>query len=271
MPQITVRNRYTLHVRTEGNGPAVLLIHGLAGDHKAWNTAVEELRDRFFVIAPDNRGAGRSTQIDEPISIRDMAGDMLEMLDRLDIEAVHVVGRSMGGCIAQEMALAAPERVLSIAMLASCAKCDPSQERAMHNMREALLWRGSWEEHARHSVMNFVSNRFYNENQDRMAAIEAIISSETRLQGCYAQQNLAVIAHDALDRLSQITCPVLIAHGGHDPLGSPTGTQWMIDRLPQAEVEFFAESAHFFFMEEPERFSRMINSWLDRTALGQAA
>jgi 3-oxoadipate enol-lactonase len=265
--KIDVNHRYTLNVRVEGSGPPVLLIHGLAGDHKAWNVAIGELSNRFRVIAPDNRGAGSSTQIDEPITIKDMATDMLELLDRLDVPSAHVVGRSMGGCIAQEMALAAPDRVASIAMLASCAKCDPSQTRAMNNMREALLWRGSWEEHARHSVMNFVSHRFFNENPGRMAEIEAIISSETRLQGCYVQQNLAVIAHDALERLNRIRCPVLIAHGGRDPLGSPTGTQWMIDRLPQAEVECFADSSHFFFMEEPARFSKMLNGWLDRAAL----
>jgi 3-oxoadipate enol-lactonase len=267
MLQVVVNHRYILNVRVEGSGPPVLLIHGLAGDHRAWNTTIGELGDRFRVIAPDNRGAGRSTQIDEPLTIKDLATDMLEMLDELDVARVHVVGRSMGGCIAQEMALAAPERVASIAMLASCAKCDPAQVRAMTNMREALLWRGSWEEHARHSAMNFVSHRFFNENQDRVAEIEAIIASQARLQACYVQQNLAVIAHDTLDRLYRIQCPVLIAHGGRDPLGSPTGTQWMIERLPQAEVECYAESSHFFFMEEPERFSLMLNSWLDRKAL----
>jgi 3-oxoadipate enol-lactonase len=244
----------------------VLLIHGLAGDHTAWDTLVGELAGRFRVIAPDNRGAGRSTQRDEPITIRDMAMDMLELLDRLEVDRVHVVGRSMGGCIGQEMCFAAPNRIASLAMLASCAKCDATQVRAMTNMREALLWRGSWADHARHSVLNFVSHRFYNTQPERMAAIESIIASESRLQACYVHQNLAVIAHDVLDRLPSIACPVLIAHGGRDPLGSPTGTQWMIDRLPQAQVEFFPESSHFFFLEEPERFSRMMNGWLDRQA-----
>jgi len=266
MSAVTVKGRYMLHVRHEGTGPNVLLIHGLAGDHRAWDGAIAQLKERFRLIAPDNRGAGRSTQVDEPVSIRDMASDMLDMLDRLEVDKVHVVGRSMGGCIAQEMALAAPERILSVAMLASCGKCDETQKRAMTNMREALLWQGSWADHARHSLLNFVSPRFFNERQDRMAQIEAIIASETRLQACYVQQSLAVMAHDSLERLHQIRCPVLIAHGGRDPLGSPTGTQWMIDRIPQAEVEFFEDSSHFFFLEEPERFARMLAGWLDRQA-----
>jgi 3-oxoadipate enol-lactonase len=265
MRKVVVNNAYEINVRVgTGQGPAVLLIHGLAGDHTAWNTLIGELEGRFRVVAPDNRGAGKSTQLDEPITIRNMAMDMLELMDRLEIERFHVVGRSMGGCIAQEMYFAAPERIQSIAMLASCARCDETQKRSMINMREALLWRGSWTDHARHSVLNFVSHKFFNENQDRMAAIEAIIASETRLQASYVAQSTAVQAHDVLDRLSSIQCPVLIAHGGRDPLGSPTGTQWMIDRLPHAEVECFTQSSHFFFMEEPERFSRMMNDWLDR-------
>jgi 3-oxoadipate enol-lactonase len=261
-----VKGRYDITYSETGSGPTVLLIHGLAGDHKAWTSAIAELSGRFHVIAPDNRGAGKSTQVDEPISIADMAGDMLELMDQLGVSQFHVVGRSMGGCIAQEMAFAAPARVLSIAMMASCAKCDETQKRAMTNMREALEWTGSWETHANHSVLNFVSHKFFNENPERMAQIVSIIASETRMQACYSWQNKAVQAHDVLDRLHLITCPVLIAHGGRDPLGSPTGTQWMIDRLPQARVEFYADSSHFFFMEEPVRFSAMLNGWLDEQA-----
>lgn len=270
MRRVEVRGRYALNVFDEGVGPALLLIHGLAGDHTAWNSVISEFGGRFRVIAPDNRGAGRSTQIDEPLTLAEMAGDMLEMLDQLQVAQVHVVGRSMGGCIGQEMALQASNRVLSLALLASCAKCDESQTRAMDNMRDALLWRHSWEDHARHSVMNFVSHRFFNEQRERVAEIERIIASESRLPAAYAHQNRAVIAFDVLDRLHQINCPVLIAHGGRDPLGSPTGTGWMIDRLPQAEVEFFADSSHFFFMEEPERFMRMLSGWLNRAAFDHA-
>jgi 3-oxoadipate enol-lactonase len=141
----------------------------------------------------------------------------------------------------------------------------------MRNMREALEWRGSWADHARHSVLNFVSHRFFNTQRDRMRQIESIIASTDRLQACYSHQNRAVLAHDVLDRLSSIKCPVLIAHGGRDPLGSPVGTQWMIERLPQAKVEFFADSSHFFFLEEPERFSRMLNGWLNAQATVRAA
>lgn len=260
---VRVKGKYDIAYVDVGQGPAVLLIHGLAGDHNAWNTAIGELSNRFRIIAPDTRGAGKSTQIDEPITIKDMASDFLEFLEKIGVEKAHVVGRSMGGCTAQEMALAAPHRVASIAMLASCGKCDEAQLRSMRNMREALMWTGSWADHARHSVMNFVSTKFLCENPDRVRQVEAIISSEQRLHACYVQQNLAVCAHDALDRLHQIKCPVLIAHGGRDPLGSPVGTQWMIDRIPHAQVELFKDSSHFFFMEEPERFSRMLNGWLD--------
>ncbi|TGD95296.1 alpha/beta fold hydrolase [Methylobacterium nonmethylotrophicum] len=250
--------------RDEGHGDPVLLIHGLAGDHSAWDPQIEAWSRRLRVIAPDSRGAGRSTQTDAPTSTAEMAGDFLALMDDLGLERVHVVGRSMGGSIGQHMALAAPERILSLAMLASCARFDPFGRRCLENMRDVLAWRGSWADHARHSVQNFVSPAFYNAEPERAAAIERLIASSSRLQACYVQQNYAVLAHDTLDRLHEIRCPVLILSGGRDPLCGPTATRWMVERLPTAEWVEFEQSSHFFLMEEPDRFMAVMARWFDR-------
>jgi 3-oxoadipate enol-lactonase len=249
-----------------GTGEAVLLIHGLAGDHSAWTPQIEAWSRSFRVIAPDSRGAGRSTQIDEPVSTEMMAEDFLSFTAKLGIARFHIVGRSMGGSIGQHMALMAPGRVLSLAMLASCAKFDPVGIRCLQNMREVLEWRGSWADHARHSVQNFVSHAFFNRETERVAAIERLIASSDRLQACYIRQNQAVLAHDTLDRLHEIRCPVLIASGGQDPLCGPTATGWMIERLPQARVVAFEASSHFFLMEEPERFMAEMDGWWRQVA-----
>lgn len=265
--QPTTRNvrvgDYDLFVAEAGQGPPLLLIHGLAGDHHAWDPQIAAWSQRFRVVAPDSRGAGRSTQRDEPISTAAMARDFLGLLDALEIDAAHVVGRSMGGSIAQHMALMAPQRVVSLAMLASCARFDPIGTRCLENMREVLeLTGGSWPAHARHSVQNFVSHRFFNEERERAAGIERLIASSDRLPACYIAQNRAVLAHDTLDRLGEIRCPVLILSGGRDPLCGPLATRWMIERLPQAEHEEFTESSHFFLMEEAERFMARMDRWL---------
>lgn len=259
-----------LAYREEGQGEVLLLIHGLAGDHTAWEPQIAQWKKRFRVIAVDTRGAGQSTQTDEPLTLQDLADDFLALLPALGVKHAHVVGRSMGGCIAQLMALKEPERITSLALLASCGKFDPLGLRTLVTMREVLEWTESWEAHARHSIRNFVSPQFFNEQQPRVLEIERLIGSSSRLRGSYVQQNKAVTRHDVLDRLHEIKCPVLIMSGTVDPLGSPLLTRWMLERLPQARHVEFEGASHFFLMEQPERFMREMDSWFDLVAGSQS-
>ena len=124
MPMATV-GPYELHYVEAGEGLAVLLIHGLAGDLSAWRPQIDALRATYRVVAFDNRGARRSTQVDEPVTTLDLARDTLQLLDVLGIERAHV-GRSMGGAIAQHMTLLEPDRVQSLALYASFAPAGPA-------------------------------------------------------------------------------------------------------------------------------------------------
>lgn len=254
---------YEIHYVEKGSGYPVVLIHGLAGDHTAWAAPMETWSRAHRVLAFDNRGAGQSTQVDEPISTEDMARDTLALMDEVGIDRAHVVGRSMGGAIAQHMALMAPNRVHTLVVLASFAKLDPVGVRVLTNMREVLEWRGEWGDHARHSVANFVSPAFFNENRETIAQIEGLIGGETRLPACYIRQNHACLEHDTLDRLGEITCPTLILAGGRDPICSLTATGWMQEGFPNAEAVIFEESSHFFLIEQPERFMGVMGDWLE--------
>ncbi|MEA2425099.1 MAG: 3-oxoadipate enol-lactonase [Thermoleophilaceae bacterium] len=263
MSKVTV-GEYELNYTERGDGPPLVLIHGLAGDQSAWLPQLDAWSDRYRVIAFDNRGAGQSTQVDEPISTLDMAHDTLALMDQLGVEEACIVGRSMGGAIAQHIALLAPERVRALVLCASFARLDPIGFRVLTNMREVLEWRDSWADHARHSLPNFVSPAFYNANPETVERLEGLIGGETRLPACYIAQNHACLEHDTLDDLSKITCPVLITAGGKDPICSLTATGWMAERLPQAETQIFEESSHFFLVEESERFMKIVSAWLEK-------
>ncbi len=255
--------RYRLRYLDVGRGPAVVLIHGLAGDHTAWRAQVDLLRPRYRVIAFDNRGAGASTQIDEPVSTQDLAADTLQLMDRLQVERAHVVGRSMGGAVAQQMALLAPARVASLVLCASFARLDPLGHRVLSNMREALEWRMSWADHARHSVQNFVSAAFFNEQPEQIAAIERLIGGQRRLPACYSRQNEACQAHDTLPDLGRIRQPTLVMGGDSDPICSLTATRALGAGLPNARTEIFAGASHFFLLEQPAKFNCLLLDWLD--------
>src|ERR1700751_6100290 len=106
-----------LDVERGGSGPPLLLIMGMSGTALHWGEPfLEQLRADFDVIAFDNRGVGASTRLDGPITIAGMAADARRLLEALEIDSAHVLGISMGGMIAQELALAAPERVRTLTL-----------------------------------------------------------------------------------------------------------------------------------------------------------
>lgn len=254
--------RYRLNCLDIGEGTPVVLIHGLAGDYKAWLPQIAALKDQFRVVAFDSRGAGKSTQVDEPVTTADLAEDTLQLMDCLSITKAHVVGRSMGGAIAQHMALKAPERIISLTLCASFARLDPLGRRVLMNMREALEWRMNWADHARHSVQNFVSADFFNRYPDRVAAIEQLIGGETRLPACYIRQNEACLSHDTVADLHRIKQPTLIMAGESDPICSKMATKTLSDGLPNAQTEIFQNASHFFLIEQSEKFMNILSSWL---------
>jgi 3-oxoadipate enol-lactonase len=204
--------------------------------------------------------------VDEPVSTWDLAGDTLALMDFLGIPNAQVVGRSMGGAIAQHMALTAPQWVDSLVLCASFARLDPLGRRVLSNMREALEWRGSWADHARHSVQNFVSAGFFVGQPEKVAAIERLIGGETRLPACYVRQNEACQQHDTVAELWRIRQPTLVLAGAVDPICSRTATRVLSDGLPHAVTEIFEDASHFFLMEQPERFNALLLDWLQQHA-----
>ena len=106
-----------LHYDRAGSGPPLLLVQGVGVIGRGWQPQVDGLRDRFTVITFDNRGIGASTAGTGPLSIEVMARDALAITDAEGLTRFHLAGHSMGGVIAQQIALAAPERVISLALL----------------------------------------------------------------------------------------------------------------------------------------------------------
>jgi 3-oxoadipate enol-lactonase len=254
--------QYEINYVDEGEGVPVVMIHGLAGDLSAWLPQVNALRSKYRVIAFDNRGAGRSSQIDEPISTADLAHDTIALLEHLGISNAHVVGRSMGGAIAQIIALERPSLVRSMVLCASFARLDPLGHRVLTNMREVLEWRNNWRDHAHHSIQNFVGYEFFNRERDQIARIENLIGGETRLPACYVRQNWACLEHNTFDRLGEIECPTLIMAGSQDPICSPTATGWLSTGIRNSKTVMFEGCSHFFLMERPEKFMSELSGWL---------
>ena len=254
--------RFDINYIEDGDGYPVVLIHGLAGDHTAWLPQVAALRNDYRVIAFDNPGSGESSTVDDPASTADLADATLGLMDQLGVERAHVIGRSMGGAIAQHMALKAPDRLQSMAMAASFARLDPVGAQIISNLQQLLHWRPNWAEWAPHAVFLFVAPAFFNENPELIARITVLVSDEGRDMTSYDHLATACLEHDTLDRLGEIQTPTLVMGGRFDPICSMTAQNWMMDALPGAELEVFEASSHFFLMEEAEKTLATMKDWL---------
>lgn len=265
MPVVNT-GRYNINYIEEGKGFPVLLIHGLAGDHTAWLPQLAAWKDKYRVIAFDNPGSGASSLVSGPAGTADLADATLGLMDQLGIEKAHVVGRSMGGAVAQQMVLKAPDRLQSMALAASFARLDPVGAQVITNLQQLLAWRKSWAEWAPHAVYLFVAPKFFNENAELMAKITALVSDEGRDMASYDHLATACLEHDTLDDLSAIQTPSLVMGGRFDPICSMTAQNWMYEKLPNAELEVFENSSHFFLMEEAQKAMTTLEAWFERHA-----
>lgn len=109
----------SLHYEVTGTRPPLLMLAGFMSDHASWTPLVPLLAPHFTCIAPDNRTTGRTTPWDAPVSIEHMATDALALMDSLGFDRFHVLGHSMGGIIALQMAREAPQRIASAHIAAS--------------------------------------------------------------------------------------------------------------------------------------------------------
>jgi pimeloyl-ACP methyl ester carboxylesterase len=235
---------------------ALVLIMGWGGDHTAWALQIPAFSAEFRVIAPDNRGAGQSDAPDAPFTIADMARDTLGLLDALGIRRAHVSGASMGGMIAQELALGYPERVLTLQLHCTLARPDAYADLVAQTILRAKA-RGDREEFARTTLPWLLCRRTVAERPEFVQffvqrAVE--YPYPTSLVGL-SRQAEALGGHDTLERLAAIRTPTLITVGAEDILVPPTFSRELHARIPGSELVVIPDAGHLHFMEQCERFN----------------
>ena len=194
-----------MHYRIMGQGPMLVLIMGLSGDLTWWEPLAQELEKDFQVLLFDNRGAGLTDKPDEKYTIPMFAADTVGLMDALGISRAHTFGISMGGMIAQELALNWPDRVdrlvLGCTHAGGAGFTIPSAEalKAMTPSRGASL-----DEIARQNITILFGPRFQRENPDLVEAMIRRYVEHPPSRKSFAQQLFAAIGHDCYDRLAGI-------------------------------------------------------------------
>jgi pimeloyl-ACP methyl ester carboxylesterase len=224
----------------EAGGEAVLWLQGLNAPASAWAVQLAHFARTHRSLAPDGRGVGRSDAPPGPYSTAQLAQDALAVLDACGVERAHVVGLSLGGAVAQELAMAHPERVRTLSLLASFAGQSPRAAALMRAWRElfplahqSTELRAAWE---RQAYAWLFTDRFWRSDANVRAALR--FAAEQPLQSVHGFRGQidAALTHDARGRLPSLRLPVLVAHGELDQLAPVEGARELAALIPGAEL-----------------------------------
>jgi pimeloyl-ACP methyl ester carboxylesterase len=268
VPKVKV-NDIQLYHEVHGQGEPLVLIMGLGASTLGWDMQVPALSREFQVIAFDNRGSGRSDKPATPYSIRLFADDTAGLMDALGIASAHVYGQSMGGLIAQELALSYPERVRTLVLgSTSCGGQQAIPALPEHVTLMAFLNTLSVEEAAEKGLPLMYSEEFIARKRQELIA-RALAEAELRPPlDAFARQVQAAVRHEAYDRLPEIRCPTLIISGSDDKIVPAENSRILAERIPNAELVVLPKAGHGYLVECAEESNAIVLDFLRRHRSG---
>jgi len=257
----------SLYYEAHGEGEPLLLIMGYGSNSGHWFVILPHLASHFNVIIFDNRGAGRSDKPDIPYTAEMMTGDITGLLDATGIGAAHVFGVSMGGMIAQELALRHPGRVKKLVL--GCTSCGGPQ--AIRSSPEASAFLFNPERAKLSEGENALSTVPWLWNEDFIAkhpeAVKRYVTTTTQyptpLYAYMCQANF-ILSLDTYDRLPQIKAPALVMCGARDRLIPPENSGILASRIPGAELVTFEKAGHGFISDTADEAGDKIIRFLER-------
>ncbi len=237
--EVVVPDGTRLYVVEQGPRDAepVLWLQGLNAPAAAWAVQLAHFGQTRRSVAPDARGVGKSDAPPGPYSTAQLAEDAVAVLDAVGIDSAHVVGTSLGGAAAQELALRHPKRVRSLALLASFAVQSPRSAALLKSWRElyplAVKHREAWELQA---YAWLFTDKFWRTEANVRAALRfARTQPQQSVQGFLGQVD-AALAHDTRDRLGQLKVPAAVIHGREDQLSPFACGEELARLIPGAEL-----------------------------------
>ena len=263
-------NGQKLYYEIRGQGEPLLVISGLSGDITGWGLQIKAWREHFQVIAFDNRAAGRSSpaagrssRATGPYTIAEMAADANAVMDGLSIESAHVMGASMSGMIAQELALAHPGKVRKLVLVCTMAQMSRYAVSFVDPWRWIVNHDAAGEILPAHIITWCMTHSF---QQDR-GAVDTLV--QQMLAAPYPQppvafgrQADALSNHDALSRLAGIRQPTLVIVGDQDLLTPPWAAREVAQAIPGAQLQVLAGGGHCLFWEIPDKFNQTVIDFL---------
>jgi pimeloyl-ACP methyl ester carboxylesterase len=255
---------HSVAYRQDGDGPALVLLHGFLCDSRCWQRQLTALSDQFTVTAWDAPGAGSSSDPPDPFTITDWGRCLAGFLDALGIERAHVVGLSWGGLLAQEFYRLYPARVLGLILAGTYAgwkgslPAEASEQRLARCSRESSL-------PADEFVRRWVPVEFFTADvsQDLADEMSAVVSDFHPLGFRLMARSLAET--DTSEQLPKIDAPTLLLWGDGDQRSPLSIAAQFRDSIPNAELAVIANAGHVSNMEQPEAFTAHVRRFCQAT------
>jgi 3-oxoadipate enol-lactonase len=258
MPNINA-NDISVRYDIAGEGPWLILSHSLGTDLTLWDEQMPALTPHFRVLRFDTRGHGGSSAPDGPYDFGLLTADVLGLMDALGVERAHFCGISMGGMIAQRVALAAPGRIDRL-VLASTTSGYPPEARAMWGERIANVRRHGIEPLVAPTLERWFTPSYRTAHPDVMARIGSLIRA-TPTAG-YMGSGQAIATLNVTEKLTALRCPTLVIAGADDTGTPPAMGRVIAAQIPGARFESVPSSSHLCNVEQAAAFNRLLGDFL---------
>jgi len=262
-----------IHFEVTGrrSAPPVLMIQGLGASKHAWNLQRAALALRWRTVALDNRGSGRSSRPIAPFTLEDLADDALRVLDAAGVGDAHVVGASMGGVVAQILAVRNPDRVRSLVLACTSCRQHPWREDLLREWSTTARGRGLLDV-GRGAAQWVMGPRSFRRAVPALGWLGPL--AVLRPRDSFASQVDAILATDPsiADRLSEVTAPTLVVVGNQDILTPRGDSEELAERIPGAELVVISGAAHGLMVEHAGTFNSVLVDFLqaaERSAAGR--
>ncbi len=252
---------YEIH----GTGEPLVLIHGAQSDRSIFSGMLTDFTDQFEVLTYDQRGSGQSEKPDVEYTMGMIADDTAALMDHVGFSSAHIYGVSMGGMIAQELAIRHATHVRSLVL--GCTT--PGGPKAVSLEGEAIQSSHSTEELSAEERGKALAETAFTKGyiQHHPELIPALIEAR-RKQPLdpvgFAHRMQAAYAHDTYERLAQIACPTLVITGKDDALIAWQNSKLLAEHIPAAELVLLEPAGHVFWVEQPAQSKEAILGFLSK-------